>query len=125
MPGNYIENYRLIAQRQCWDKRAGPDRPAPMEAKMRWEDFRRSDNVEDDRDSGGGGFGGGGGGFGLPVGRGGGRVGTPPGLGLIRCGARLLTKPVVRGAPMLIRRRASPYAQAPPAAPTATGEPDQ
>ena len=34
---------------------------------MRWDDFRRSDNVEDDR-GGGGGFGGGGG---LPVGGGG------------------------------------------------------
>ncbi|MGB7833511.1 MAG: neutral zinc metallopeptidase, partial [Xanthobacteraceae bacterium] len=33
---------------------------------MRWDDFRRSENVEDDR--GGGGFGGGGGGIGLPGG---------------------------------------------------------
>jgi len=39
---------------------------------MRWEDFRRSDNVEDDRD--GGGFGGGG--FGFPGGGG--------GLGIVR-----------------------------------------
>jgi predicted metalloprotease len=39
---------------------------------MRWDDFRRSDNVEDDRESGGGGFGGGGfnlgGGGGLGIG---------------------------------------------------------
>src|SRR5215470_2076420 len=33
---------------------------------MRWDDFRRSDNVEDDRD-GGGGFGG----YGIPTGAGG------------------------------------------------------
>jgi len=41
---------------------------------MRWDDFRRSDNIEDDR--GGGGFGGGGGGFGLPMGGGGLGIGT-------------------------------------------------
>ncbi len=49
---------------------------------MRWDDFRRSDNVEDDRDSGGG-FGGGGGGFGLPMGGGGLGIGTVVVLGLI------------------------------------------
>ena len=47
---------------------------------MRWDDFRRSDNVEDDRD-GGGGFGGGG--FGIPVGGGGLGIGTMVVLGLI------------------------------------------
>jgi len=46
---------------------------------MRWEDFRRSDNVEDDRDGGGGG-----GGFGgLPIGGGGLGIGTVIVLGLI------------------------------------------
>ena len=40
---------------------------------MRWEDFRRSDNIEDDRDGGAGGGFGGSGGFG--VGRSGGRLG--------------------------------------------------
>lgn len=49
---------------------------------MRWDDFRRSDNVEDDRD-GGGGFGGGGGGFGLPMGGGGLGIGTIVVLGLV------------------------------------------
>ena len=48
---------------------------------MRWDDFRRSDNIEDDRDSGGGGFGGGG--FGLPMGGGGLGIGTIIILGLI------------------------------------------
>jgi predicted metalloprotease len=52
---------------------------------MRWDDFRRSDNVEDDRDGGGfgGGFPGGGGGFGIPVGGGGLGIGTIVVLGLI------------------------------------------
>ena len=45
---------------------------------MRWEDFRRSDNVQDD-----GGSGGGGGGFGLPIGGGGLGIGTVIVLGLI------------------------------------------
>jgi predicted metalloprotease len=50
---------------------------------MRWDDFRRSDNVIDDRD-GGGGFGGGyGGGFGLPGGAGGLGIGGMVVLGLI------------------------------------------
>jgi predicted metalloprotease len=53
---------------------------------MRWDDFRRSDNIEDDRD-GGGGFGGGfpgGGGFGFPTGRGGGLgIGTVVVLGIL------------------------------------------
>ena len=48
---------------------------------MRWDDFRRSDNVEDARDdSGGGGFGGGGG---FPIGRGGLGIGTVVVLGLV------------------------------------------
>jgi uncharacterized protein len=50
------------------------------ETAMRWDDFRRSDNVEDDR--GGGGFGGGGG-IGIPVGGGGLGIGTVIVLGLI------------------------------------------
>ena len=50
---------------------------------MRWDDFRRSDNVEDDRDAGGGFGGGGGGGIGIPVGGGGLGIGTIVVLGLI------------------------------------------
>ena len=48
---------------------------------MRWDDFRRSDNVEDARDDSGGGGGFGGGGF--PVGRGGLGIGTIVVLGLV------------------------------------------
>jgi uncharacterized protein len=52
---------------------------------MRWDDFRRSDNVEDDRGGGGfgGGFPGGGGGFGIPIGGGGLGIGTIVVLGII------------------------------------------
>ena len=46
---------------------------------MRWEDFRRSDNVEDVRDSGYSG----GGGFGIPMGGGGMSIGTIVVLGLV------------------------------------------
>jgi uncharacterized protein len=49
---------------------------------MRYDDFRRSDDIEDRRDEGGG-FGGGGGGFGLPMGGGGLGIGTIIVLGLI------------------------------------------
>src|SRR5476649_945029 len=48
---------------------------------MRWDDFRRSDNVEDARDDSGGG--GGGGGFGLPIGGGGLGIGTIVVLSLV------------------------------------------
>ncbi len=48
---------------------------------MRWDDFRRSDNVDDER--GGGGFGMPGGGMGIPVGGGGLGIGTVIVLGLI------------------------------------------
>ena len=44
---------------------------------MRWDDFRRSDNIEDDRDGGGGG------GFGLPIGGGGLGIGTILVLGVV------------------------------------------
>jgi predicted metalloprotease len=50
---------------------------------MRYDDFRRSDNIDDRRDDSGG-LGGGGGGFGFPMGGGGGLgIGTVIVLGLI------------------------------------------
>jgi uncharacterized protein len=50
---------------------------------MRYDDFRRSDDIEDRRDDSGGGLGGGGG-FGLPIGGGGGLgIGTLIVLGLV------------------------------------------
>ena len=52
---------------------------------MRYDDFRRSDDIDDRRDDGGGGgMGGGGGGFGIPMGGGGGLgIGTIIVLGLV------------------------------------------
>jgi len=50
---------------------------------MRYDDFRRSDNIDDRRDDDGGGFGGGGGGFGIPMGGGGLGIGTIIVLGLV------------------------------------------
>jgi len=50
---------------------------------MRYDDFRRSDNIDDRRDDDGGGLGGGGGGFGLPMGGGGLGIGTIIVLGLV------------------------------------------
>src|SRR5580698_2883466 len=50
---------------------------------MRYDDFRRSDDIEDRRDDSGGGLGGGGGGFGLPMGGGGLGIGTVIVLGLV------------------------------------------
>src|SRR5258706_8639026 len=51
---------------------------------MRYDDFRRSDDIDDRRDdSGGGGIGGGGGGFGIPMGGGGLGIGTIIVLGLV------------------------------------------
>ena len=47
---------------------------------MRYDDFRRSDDIEDRRDEGGGG---GGGGFGIPMGGGGLGIGTVIVLGLL------------------------------------------
>src|ERR1700692_3097043 len=50
---------------------------------MRYDDFRRSDDIDDRRDDSGGGMGGGGGGFGIPMGGGGLGIGTMIVLGLV------------------------------------------
>ena len=64
---------------------------------MRWDDFRRSDNVEDARDSGGG-FGGGGG---FPVGRGGLGIGTIVVLGLVGWALGIDPRLLIGGAEIL------------------------
>ena len=76
---------------------------------MRWDDFRRSDNVEDDRE-GGGGFGGGGGGFGLPMGGGGLGIGTVVVLGLIGWALGVDPAVLISGAEM-VNRGGSQYQQ--------------
>jgi predicted metalloprotease len=80
------------------------------EESMRWDDFRRSDNVEDDR--GGGGFGGGyGGGMGgLPIGGGGLGIGTVVVLGLIGWALGIDPRVLIGGAAMMNQgRQQAPY----------------
>jgi uncharacterized protein len=67
---------------------------------MRWDDFRRSENVEDVRD-GGGGFGGGGGGFGIPIGGGGLGIGTIVVLGLVGWALGIDPRILIGGAEIL------------------------
>ncbi len=74
---------------------------------MRWDDFRRSENVEDER---GGGYGGGGGGFGLPIGGGGMGIGTIVVLGLIGWALGIDPRMLIGGAEMMDRgRQERPY----------------
>jgi predicted metalloprotease len=82
---------------------------------MRWEDFRRSDNVEDDRD-GGGGFGGGfpgGGGFGFPVGGGGLGIGTVVVLGILGWAFGIDPSILIGGAEILTGGQGQPHYQQP------------
>ncbi|MBX9710375.1 MAG: neutral zinc metallopeptidase [Xanthobacteraceae bacterium] len=68
---------------------------------MRYDDFRRSDNIDDRRDDSGGGFGGGGG-FGLPMGGGGGLgIGTVIILGLIGWAVGIDPRILIGGAEIL------------------------
>ena len=92
---------------------------------MRWDDFRRSDNVEDDRGDGGG-FGGGG--FGLPVGGGGLGIGTMIVLGLIGWALGIDPSILIGGAEIVSRRRLAiraaqrqPQPRAPARRPTRSG----
>ena len=64
---------------------------------MRWDDFRRSDNVEDVRDGGGGG----GGGFGIPIGSGGLGIGTIVVLGLVGWALGIDPRILIGGAEIL------------------------
>jgi predicted metalloprotease len=77
---------------------------------MRWEDFRRSDNVEDARDYGGGGFGGGGG-FRLPGGGGGLGIGTIIVLGLIGWALGIDPRILIGGADVIMGGGGSQYEQ--------------
>ena len=68
---------------------------------MRYDDFRRSDDIEDRRDDSGGGMGGGGGGFGLPMGGGGLGIGTVIVLGLISYAFGIDPRILIGGAEIL------------------------
>jgi uncharacterized protein len=69
---------------------------------MRYDDFRRSDDVEDRRDDSGGGMGGGGG-FGLPMGGGGLGIGTMIVLGLVGYAFGIDPRILIGGAEILTR----------------------
>jgi uncharacterized protein len=77
---------------------------------MRWDDFRRSDNVEDDRDGGGGG-----GGFGIPGGGGGLGIGAVVILSLVGWAFGIDPSVLIGGAE-IIRGGGSQYQQ--PSQPT-------
>src|SRR5215472_4752587 len=68
---------------------------------MRYDDFRRSDDIEDRRDDGGGMMGGGGGGIGLPMGGGGLGIGTIIVLGLISYAFGIDPRILIGGAEIL------------------------
>jgi uncharacterized protein len=82
---------------------------------MRWEDFRRSDNIEDDRDGGGGG------GFGMPFHPGGLGLGTMVILGIIGWAFGINPFYLIQGAEMLNR---GGYTQSQPAPRARTGVPN-
>ena len=68
---------------------------------MRYDDFRRSDDIEDRRDDSGGGMMGGGGGMGLPMGGGGLGIGTIIVLGLISYAFGIDPRILIGGAEIL------------------------
>src|SRR5262249_61382656 len=87
----------------------GEDAPGGQEVRMRWEDFRRSENIEDRRDEEG--YSGGGGGYGMPVGAGGLRIGAGGVLGLLWWGAGVNPRLLVgRARGLTGGRRARPAA---------------
>jgi predicted metalloprotease len=77
---------------------------------MRYDDFRRSDNIDDRRDDDGGGFGGGGG-FGFPMGGGGLGIGTVLVLGLIGWAVGIDPRILIGGAEILGGGQQSPSYQ--------------
>jgi predicted metalloprotease len=89
---------------------------------MRWDDFRRSDNVEDYRDGGGGGMGGG---FGIPMGGGGGLgIGTIVVLGIIGWALGIDPRLLIGGAEVLSGGGSSYQRQVEAPRPSRTGVPD-
>src|ERR1700722_505090 len=90
---------------------------------MRYDDFRRSDDIEDRRDDSGGGMGGGGG-FGLPMGGGGLGIGTIIVLGLISYAFGIDPRILIGGAEVLNgSRQTSSYQADRPSGQVKTGPP--
>ena len=89
---------------------------------MRYDDFRRSDDIDDRRDDGGGG--GGGGGFGLPMGGGGLGIGTIIVLGLVGYAFGIDPRILIGGAEILTGGNQAPtYQTDRKSAPAKTGAP--
>src|SRR3979490_1537390 len=79
---------------------------------MRYDDFRRSDDIDDRRDDTGGGMGGGGGGFGIPMGGGGGLgIGTVIVLGLVGWAFGIDPRILIGGAEILTGGQQAPSYQ--------------
>ena len=75
---------------------------------MRYDDFRRSDNIDDRRDDDGGGMGGGG--FGIPMGGGGGLgIGTVIVLGLVGWAFGIDPRILIGGAEILTGGQSPSY----------------
>src|SRR3954469_18052342 len=93
---------------------------------MRYDDFRRSDDIEDRRDDSGGGMGGGGG-FGIPMGGGGGLgIGTIIVLGLLGYAFGIDPRILIGGAEILTGGQQAPSYQTEPrnSGPAKTGAPN-
>src|SRR5258708_9918038 len=87
---------------------------------MRYDDFRRSDDIDDRRDDSGGG---GGGGFGLPMGGGGLGIGTMIVLGLVGYAFGIDPRILIGGAEILTGGQSPSYQSDPRSAPAKTGAP--
>src|SRR6267154_1116319 len=91
---------------------------------MRYDDFRRSDDIDDRRGDDGGGGGGGGGGFGLPMGGGGLGIGTVIVLGLVGWAFGIDPRILIGGAEILTGGGQAPsYQSDRRSAPAKTGAP--
>src|SRR5580704_1419619 len=86
---------------------------------MRYDDFRRSDDIEDRRSDGGGG----GGGLGLPMGGGGLGIGTVIVLGLIGYAFGIDPRILIGGAEILTGGGSQTYQTDRRSGPTKTGAP--
>src|SRR5712691_2090869 len=89
---------------------------------MRYDDFRRSDDIDDRRDDSGGG-GGGGGGFGLPMGGGGLGIGTMIVLGLVGYAFGIDPRILIGGAEILTGGQSPSYQSDRRSAPAKIGAP--
>jgi len=79
---------------------------------MRYDDFRRSDNIDDRREDDGGGYGGGGrGGFGIPMGGGGVGIGTVIVLGIVGWALGIDPRLLIGGAEILTGGQQAPTYQ--------------